>query len=567
MRRFTPIRRSLLVVASITVLVFLPAAPVARLAASGERSSAVPDQPDDKTIVHVLNRIGFGPAPGDLERVRSLGLAKYIDQQLRPETLPDSNIASRLAGLETLNRSSRELAQEYFLPAEMERRQTKQQAAAQPSDSATDKRDLRTPAQTQLMQAQRQVFTDLAQQKVLRAVYSERQLNEVLVDFWFNHFNVFAGKGLTRNYLTEYERDAIRPHVLGKFRDLLGATAQSPAMLFYLDNWQSAAPEGAPTEAQNNRNRTITRRPFGRPGQPPPPRTIADAPQNAQNRKPRGLNENYARELMELHTLGVDGGYTQKDVQEVARAFTGWTIANPRQGGGFQYEPRMHDNGEKVVLGHKIKAGGGRHDGEEVLDILASHPSTARFIATKLVRRFVSDDPPKALVDRAAERFRETKGDIREVVRTIVTSPEFFAPEAYRAKVKTPFEFVASAVRATSIDSVNAMPLVQTMRELGMPPYQCQPPTGYADRADAWVNTGALLNRMNFAVALTEGRIRNGRGAPAPRNTSIDSARDEIVDQVLGGDLSSTTRQTVAKASRPTQAVALLLGSPEFQRR
>jgi uncharacterized protein (DUF1800 family) len=562
--------RSLLLVSCLGALVLFPAAPVARLTASGY-PSAVPEHPDDKAIVHVLNRIGFGPAPGDLDRVRALGLAKYIDQQLRPESLPDSGMATRLAGLNTLNQSSRELAEDYFLPAEMERRHTKQAAAAQPPEAATDKRDLRTPEQTQLMQAQRQVFTDLAQQKVLRAVYSERQLDEVLVDFWFNHFNVFAGKGLTRNYLTEYERDAIRPHVLGKFRDLLGATAASPAMLFYLDNWQSAAPEGAPTEAPNNRNRANPRRAFGRPGQigplPPRQRTIADAPQNAQNRRPRGLNENYARELMELHTLGVDGGYTQKDVQEVARAFTGWTIANPRQGGGFQYEPRMHDNGEKIVLGHKIKAGGGRHDGEEVLDILASHPSTAHFIATKLVRRFVSDDPPKALVDRAAERFRETKGDIREVVRTIVTSPEFFAPDAYRAKVKTPFEFVASAVRAASVDSVNAMPLVQAMRELGMPPYQCQPPTGYADRAEAWVNTGALLNRMNFAVALTEGRVRNGRGAPPPGNVSIDAARDQIVDQVLGGDLSSSTRETVAKASRPTQAVALLLGSPEFQRR
>ncbi|MFL6279199.1 MAG: DUF1800 domain-containing protein, partial [Vicinamibacterales bacterium] len=276
---------------------------------------------------------------------------------------------------------------------------------------------------------------------------------------------------------------------------------------------------------------------------------------------------NYARELMELHTLGVDGGYTQKDVQEVARAFTGWTIANPRQGGGFVFDPRMHDDGEKIVLGHKIKAGGGEHDGEEVLDILASHPSTAHFIATKLVRRFVSDQPPQSLVDRAAERFRETKGDIREVVRTIVTSREFFAPEAYRAKVKTPFEFVASAVRATEADPINAMPLVQTLRELGMPPYQCQPPTGYADRADAWVNTGALLNRMNFAVALTEGRVRGVRAPISAGGETIDAARDEIVDRVLAGDLSSATRETVGKASRPSQAVALLLGSPEFQRR
>jgi len=541
------------------------------IAAPGS-SSAVPANADDKTIVHVLNRLGFGAMPGDLERVRRMGLEKYIEQQLRPETIPDRGMSARLASLDTLTLNSRELAEDYFMPAQMAQRRTKQQAAAQPAESAADKREARTPEQAQMMQAQRQVFTDLTQQKILRAVYSERQLNEVLVDFWFNHFNVFAGKGLTRNYLTEYEREAIRPHVLGKFRDLLEATAKSPAMLFYLDNWQSAAPEGTRTSAPNSRARNPSnpRRPFGRPGQVgsvPRQRTVADLPPAAQNRKPRGLNENYARELMELHTLGVDGGYTQKDVQEIARAFTGWTIANPRQGGGFVFDPRMHDDGEKIVLGHKIKAGGGEHDGQEVLDILASHASTARFVATKLARRLVADEPPPSLIDRAAERFRETKGDIREVVRTIVTSREFFAPEAYRAKVKTPFEFVASAVRATEADSINALPLVQTMRELGMPLYQCQPPTGYADRAEAWVNTGALLNRMNFAVALTEGRVRGMRAPQPSRGQSIEAAGDEIVDQVLAGDLSSSTRETVAKASRPSQAIALLLGSPEFQRR
>jgi uncharacterized protein (DUF1800 family) len=565
------LRTAFLIFPCLIAFVLGSATPVARLSASGATKTGIPEHPDDKAIVHVLNRLGFGPAPGDVDRVRRIGLDKYIDQQLRPETLPDQGMAPHLAGLDTLTRSSRELANDFFVPAEMERRRAKQASAAQPPEEATDKRDMRTPEQTDLMRAQRQVFTDLAEQKVLRAVYSERQLNEVMVDFWFNHFNVFAGKGLTRNYLTEYERDAIRPHVLGKFRDLLQATAQSPAMLFYLDNWQSAAPEGARTASPNNRNKMPNpRRGFGRPGQigmVPRQRTIANLPPNAQNRRPRGLNENYARELMELHTLGVDGGYTQKDVQEVARAFTGWTIANPRQGGGYQYEPRMHDDGEKLVLGHKIKAGGGQRDGEDVLDILTSHPSTAHFIATKLVRRFVADEPPPALVDRAAQRFRETKGDIREVVRTIVTSPEFFAAEAYRAKVKTPFEFVASAVRATAIDSVDAMPLVQAMRNLGMPPYQCQPPTGYADRAEAWVNTGALLNRMNFAVSLTDGRGRGGRAPSPARDVSIDAARDQIVDQILGGDLSSSTRATVDKASRPPQAVALLLGSPEFQRR
>jgi uncharacterized protein (DUF1800 family) len=532
--------------------------------------SGIPAHPDDKTIVHVLNRLGFGPAPGDVERLRRMGLDKYIDQQLRPETLADAGMAARLSGLDTLAKSSRELAEDYFGPALMERRRMKEQAAAQPADQATNKRDMRTPEQMELMQAQRRVFTDLAQQKILRAAYSERQLNEVMVDFWFNHFNVFAGKGQTRAYLTEYERDAIRPNALGTFRDLLGATAQSPAMLFYLDNWQSAAPAGAPTSASaNNRQgqsatagRAFGRR--GRFGMAPPRRTIADLPPAAQNRRPRGLNENYARELMELHTLGVDGGYTQKDVQEVARAFTGWTIANPRQGGGFQFEPRMHDDGEKLVLGHRLKAGGGKRDAEEVLDILAAHPSTAHFIATKLVRRFVSDQPPASLVDRAAARFRDTRGDIREVVRTIVTSPEFFAPDAYRAKVKTPFEFVAAAIRATSADAVNAMPLIQAMRDLGMPPYQCQPPTGYADRADAWVNTGALLSRMNFSVALTNGRLP---GVKMPSAGSLDAARDPVVDDILAGDLAPSTRATVAKASTPAQAIALLLGSPEFQKR
>jgi uncharacterized protein (DUF1800 family) len=286
--------------------------------------SGIPAHPDDKTIVHVLNRLGFGPAPGDVERLRRMGLDKYIDQQLRPETLADAGMAARLSGLDTLAKSSRELAEDYFGPALMERRRMKEQAAAQPADQATNKRDMRTPEQMELMQAQRRVFTDLAQQKILRAAYSERQLNEVMVDFWFNHFNVFAGKGQTRAYLTEYERDAIRPNALGTFRDLLGATAQSPAMLFYLDNWQSAAPAGAPTSASANNRRgqsATAGRAFGRRGRfgmAPPRRTIADLPPAAQNRRPRGLNENYARELMELHTLGVDGGYTQKDVQEVA---------------------------------------------------------------------------------------------------------------------------------------------------------------------------------------------------------------------------------------------------------
>jgi uncharacterized protein (DUF1800 family) len=538
---------------------------------------AVPAKPDDRTIVHVLNRIGFGPRPGDVERVREIGLQAYIDQQLQPEHLPDTAMTTRLASFETLNKSTRELSERYFRPAVMARQQAKRENAQDASMKPEDQNavPLRTPEQMEAARNQRTVMAELSEQKVLRAAYSDRQLEEVMVDFWFNHFNVFAGKGQTRVYLTEYERDTIRPRALGKFRDLLGAVAESPAMLFYLDNWQSSAPIDATTAARNRQMNSRNPYRAGARQMPPQgsrPRTLADLPPNAQNARPRGINENYARELMELHTLGVDGGYTQKDVGEVARAFTGWTIANPRQGGGFRFEPRMHDDGEKIVLGHKIK-GNGQKDGQEVLDLLAKHPSTAHFISTKLVRRFVADEPPKALVDRAAERFRQTDGDIREVVRTIVTSPEFFSAEANRAKVKTPFEFVVSAVRATGVDLASALPLVQTLRDLGMPLYMCQPPTGYADRADAWVNTGALLNRMNFAVALSSGRMRGGRGdfggglGGGAINAPVQGSADTIVSGILAGDLSESTRTTVAKATENPQAVALVLGSPEFQRR
>jgi uncharacterized protein (DUF1800 family) len=521
--------------------------------------SSVPVKPDDRAIAHVLNRLGFGPAPGDIERVRTIGLAAYIEQQLHPERLADAGMRARLEGLQTINKTSREIAQEYYLPAEMERRERQRQAAQDPSMTAPAPANAtQTPAQ----RGERQMLVELSHQKILRAAYSDRQLEEVLVDFWFNHFNVFAGKGVTRIYLSEYERDAIRPHVLGKFRDLLQAVAESPAMLFYLDNWQSAAP----VDAAMMDPRAPAR---GRPGRrrANQPGTLADLPPMLQNRRPRGLNENYARELMELHTLGVDGGYAQKDVQEVARAFTGWTIAMPRQGGSFTFEPRMHDNGEKIVLGRTIKAGGGKKDGEQVLDILAGHPSTSRHIALKLARRFVSDDPPAALVDRAAQRFRDTHGDLREVVRTIVTSPEFFAPAAYRAKVKTPFEFVVSAVRAARADVVNPLPFVQALRNLGMPLYMCQPPTGYSDKAEAWVNTGALLNRMNFAVALTSGRARGGRGQAGSASNRADVSAGLITTAVMANDVSAATSATVAKAANAPQAVALLLGSPEFQKR
>jgi uncharacterized protein (DUF1800 family) len=493
---------------------------------------------DEQTITHVLNRIGYGPRPGDVEKVRRIGVLKYIDQQLHPERIDDRVLEARLEPFNTLKMSSAELAREYFLPAQQARRQ-QQKAQASPEMQTPGPQGVQRMQVTAEMLKQRQIIAELSSQKILRATYSERQLQEVLTDFWFNHFNVFAGKGADRVMTTAYERDAIRPHVLGNFRTLLGATAHSPAMLFYLDNWMSTDPNG-PHLSQNDRRlrpqRNRGRRPEMFGGTRPAPSEVARQrgstnPQTSQQNRPRGLNENYARELMELHTLGVDGGYTQQDVVEVARAFTGWTIDRPRQGGEFRFDSRMHDPGEKRVLGHTIKAGGEK-DGEQVLDILARHPSTAKFISTKLARRFVSDEPPQALVDRAATRFLDTDGDLREVVRTIIESPEFFSPDARAAKVKTPFEFVVSALRAGSAEIQSAHGLTRALQQLGMPLYMAQPPTGYANTADAWVNTGGLVNRMNFAVALADERVPGVR---------LDASK--------------------------AQLSALALGAPEFQRK
>ena len=425
--------------------------------------------------------------------------------------MADEGLAARLERLETLKLDSRTIQQEYSGPAMVERRQRK--PAANQSGSG-----LRAPGSgtSDVQRRDRQVIADLEEAKLLRAVYSERQLEEVLVDFWFNHFNVFAGKGATRNYVGEYEREAIRPHVLGTFRDLLGATAKSPAMLFYLDNWMSAT-DNSSSEPQMTRKR--------RPGPQMTPITQINRPQP----RARGLNENYARELLELHTLGVDGDYTQTDVINVARAFTGWTI-RPREGSGFMFVSALHDRGDKTVLGHAFRAGGGIDDGEQVLDILAAHPSTARFIALELATRFVSDAPPPALVERAAARFTATKGNLREVVRTIITSPEFFAPDAYRAKVKTPLEFVASALRATGADVRNAVPLARELREMGMPLYFCQPPTGYDDMASTWLSAGALVSRMNFAVALGKNEQRGVLLKAADGKLALNLARPSSND-------------------------------------
>ncbi|MEO8484085.1 MAG: DUF1800 domain-containing protein [Acidobacteriota bacterium] len=572
----------------------------------------VPTAPDTATIVHVLNRVTFGARPGDVDRVQQLGLDEYLDQQLHPERIDDGTLEARLATFETLKMSSNALAEKYFMPAAEIRRslQQQQKAAPQPAgdsmspgtpaDAPADRAQALSrlaPEERQAVAAQRTVMAELTQAKMLRAVESERQLQEVLADFWLNHFNVFVGKGQVREFLTEYDRDAIRPHVFGKFRDLLGAVAHSPAMLFYLDNWQSSTPTPQPDAevimgrpgagnrlTPQQRERLLSRR----------------RPASTQAKRPtRGINENYAREIMELHTLGVDGGYTQDDVVALARILTGWTIDRPRQGGSFVFRPGMHDTGAKTLLGVTFK-NDGEHEGERALDLLAQHPATAHHIAFELAQRFVADQPPAALVDRAAKTFLATKGDIREVVRTIVTSPEFLASDVRRAKVKTPLEFVASAVRATGATMVNAQPLVAAMQNLGMPLYGCQPPTGYAMTADAWVNTGALINRMNFAVQLvTGGRvlpqpsagrgagtpdrplapIGRGRGAGAPGRGPIQvdvrmlapdtsaASQASLIDRLLAGQASDATRQTLARAETSQNLIALTLGSPEFQRR
>jgi uncharacterized protein (DUF1800 family) len=585
---------------------------------AAEGTSAVPDKADARTVAHVLDRIGFGAKPGDVERVQKVGLNAYIEEQLHPEKIADESLNMQLEQYPTIAMSSKDLADKYFMPAMELRRdaQLKQQKAAakaaKSDDTTTNSNGASTDAKPtpppvppevrQVQQAQQSVMNELMQSRLLRDVDSDKQLQEVLTDFWFNHFNVFVGKGQVRDYLTAYERDVIRPHVLGNFRDLLGATAHSPAMLFYLDNWQSSTPN-APAMLSPEMERRILNNPHMAAAQR---QQMVSRLQAAQKNAPKGLNENYGRELMELHTLGVDGGYTQDDVINVARAFTGWTIDRPQQGGGFVFRPQMHDTAEKTILGVKFPAGGGENEGERVLDILAKHPSTAHHIAFELAQRFVSDNPPAALVDRAAKRFLDTKGDLREVTRTIIESPEFFADDSYRAKVKTPLEFVVSAVRATGAVVVNPQPLVAELRTLGMPLYGCVPPTGYSMTADAWVNTGSLLNRMNFALQLVNGQVmpgpggpraggpppgRNGQpppgrfGGPGPGPRALGSrgpiqidlttlapdtteqSRTNLIDSMLAGQVSDATARTLARAETPQQLVALTLGSPEFQRR
>jgi uncharacterized protein (DUF1800 family) len=619
----------------------------------------------DEAILHAMNRLAYGPRPGDVERVRQMGLAKWIDQQLAPNSINDQALNARLENLPTLSMFSAQLIAEYPQPKQAAVQAAKRADAAAnsnpqlganggpagskdkdmqiaadtnaptappapPSSSAAvgqsasdnspevnvaDKAsvpvsmktkpsptnpevaaNLTTPAAGKRnvlsgpdpnavprviaddSKKPQRVIEELAMAKVTRAIYSERQLQQVMDDFWFNHFNVYAAKGEDKWYLTSYERDVIQPHTLGKFKDLVTATAESPAMLFYLDNFLSADPNAAQRQAALR----AMRQNRGRFNRPPAP------PQNQQPKKnARGLNENYGRELMELHTLGVEGGYTQKDVTELARCFTGWTIDKPRLNPQFKFDEKVHDPDQKIVLKKKIHAGGMK-DGEQAIELLAKHPSTAKFISTKLARRFVSDNPPAPLVAHMAKTFESSDGDIRAVMHTMIYSPEFWSREAYRAKIKTPFELVVSAVRALGADADTAMPLVQWVGRIGEPLYQCQPPTGYADTAEAWVNTGALLNRLNFSLTLAGNKIRGSR-ADVASLLGVDATEPKVALEralqiFLGGQASPTTLETLqkqldspqvlqAKLDDPVKKVdlgvvtGLVLGAPEFQRR
>ncbi len=574
---------------------------------------------DEQRVLHLLDRASFGPRPGEVERVLKTGWQKYLDEQLHPERINDQALEQKLKNIESQRLSNSELARTYFPPqqvlaaalkargldiADMKGGQAnaEQMAPDKAKEQAKDEDARRREARRVLAEAGykpgQQLIAETQAAKILRAVYSERQLQEVMTDFWFNHFNVYMQKGADRVLTTAYERDTIRPRVFGKFEDLLKATAESPAMLWYLDNWQSATPNPK-MPAFNNRDelrqlrntQDLTKFDRQRLKQMREMQAQRNAqnPQNPQanqqpqlKRMPRGINENYAREIMELHTLGVDGGYTQKDVQEVARCFTGWTLRNPRAGAEFFFGKFMHDDGEKTVLGKKIPAGGGVQDGYAVIHILATHPATAKFISTKLARKFVADNPSPALVNKMAQTFQKTEGDIREVLKTMFNAPEFWAPEVYRAKIKTPFEMTVSAVRALGAETNGNPQFHRWLAQMGEGLFLMQPPTGYPDTSEHWVNTGALLERMNFALALSSNRIVGTRAdlsklAPSTALNSTAQLVDHYAKVLLRGEVSPQTRATIDKSlgesqlalnTKPDAAkiVGLLLGSPEFQR-
>jgi uncharacterized protein (DUF1800 family) len=527
-----------------------------------------------EAAAHLLSRFSYGPRPGEVEAVAAMGPERWLERQLAADpAAADPGLADRLAVSPALSMTVAESLCTY--PADGAVRTEARKAGVIPdevSETAADavpreerEKEIRAIlaeySRRRGYRPQGEILEQLSAQKLLRAVYAESQLGEVMTDFWFNHFNVSWTDDRTRPYLPAFERDAIRPFALGRFRDLLGATARHPAMLLYLDNAQSVAPGGATTTFEDEMAQAGKK-----PGIP--------RPQNGKG----GINENYARELMELHTLGVDGGYTQADVVEVARAFTGWTVVPADRGtmdriekrmqqersvggeafrlqGHFLFRADLHDAGPKMVLGRPLPAGRGIEDGEEVLGLLAAHRETARHLAFELAVRFVADHPSQALVERLSGVYLESGGDIRRTVRAIAESREFWSPAARGAKVKSPLELAASALRALGADVKDPKPTVAWIAKLGEPLYSYQPPTGYPDRAEAWLNAGTLLGRMNFGLRLAAGKL--------PGVTIDPAALASLAAEAQGGP-----KVTDQRAPTPApQTVGMLLGSPEFQRR
>jgi uncharacterized protein (DUF1800 family) len=491
---------------------------------------------------HALNRLAYGARPGEADSVARIGVMRWIERQLDADHVPDPRLAARERQFKILDYDRADLAGRYR-DAVRERQRMQREAAA---TGGGDSMRVRGSAP---MREFRELGGELQQLAIVRAALSERQLREVMVDFWTNHFNVFVGKGADRFLLPSYIEETIRPRALGNFEDLLIATAKSPAMLFYLDNAQSVAPGSSPPRPFLS---PFRRRRFG---------------MNETRRQPTGINENYARELLELHTLGVDGGYTQQDVINVARIFTGWSIERPERGAGFVYHDWAHDQGDKVVLGQTFTSDG-EGEGVRLLKFLANEHATMHHVSAKLCARLVADEPPDGCIDAAVAAWQQSRGDIRTVLRAIFTSPDFWSAQAVRSKVKTPFEFVVSAVRATGVEPDDTPRLAQLVARLGEPLYQQPAPTGYAETEEHWVNSGALLARMNAAVAIA----KDCSSVPA----IDDHAQlvDVINELLLGGAMSAHTKSVILEQltdiTDPGQAralaVGLALGGPDFQK-
>ncbi len=585
---------------------------------------------EEQKITHVLNRLGFGARPADIAKIKAIGINKYIEQQLNPNVINDLVADNKVKNLEVMNLSTTELFAKYPSPAgifrileqqgmvkkgtlaksEADGAKTRSEAMKMPGEemkvgeeSKEDQADKRERRQQLLELSQKYGFRQanlipqqIVENRVLRAVYSEKQLQEVMVDFWQNHFNVYSGKSFVRWYIPSYERDVLRKNALGNFKDLVVGTAQHPAMLVFLDNFENVSPNlqqnangrknagqnqqaVAQRIANNPQAREKLKEKFGLSDKELDERLKQN--QNAMpvgNAQRRGLNENYARELMELHTLGVDGGYTQQDIIEVAKCFTGWTVADARgykklagsmiagteekreaqmqkrlgipedvESGTFYFNKNWHDSNEKTVLGQKIKADG-INDGLKVIDLLVNNPSTAKFIAKKLAIKFVNDNPSEAFVNRIAKAFSDSKGDIKSTLKAIFTDDEFFAPENYRAKIKTPFELAVSSIRTLGANT-NANPtFLSLLQKMGEVPYGYQAPTGYGDSAEDWVNTGALLERLNFAVAFSSNRIP-GTKVDLVRFESKDKGKvlNSAIEGILDGEISENTRANLLK--------------------